>query len=170
MFHLESTSVPASKGRVHISITKNHHTCLQGSSHFRKIALHKISSIDGVEYGCGHMKIGLLEFLLHLMDLYRRVPDTMNAKKSIRFEKVFCDKKLCRLSRSVRSFYDDERTRTLFSREKYLSFGFREGSILGLFLRNWHKQRILPDQYIQKPLPSQKKSSISPSDLWKKCS
>ena len=116
------------------------------------------------------MEVFFLELFLHLMDLDTRIPDAMDTEKTIRLKEVFGDEKLRRLSRSVRSFDDDECTRTLFGREKYLSFGFREGGILGLFLRNWHKQRILPYQYMHKPRSRQKKSYILPSDFAKKCS
>jgi hypothetical protein len=56
------------------------------------------------------------------MDLQRRVPNTVNTEKSIRFEEIFCDQELSRFSRSIGSFDDDEGSWTFLSRKKYISF------------------------------------------------
>jgi hypothetical protein len=139
VFHLESTSISTCESRIHISVAEDDHTSTECSSHLGEISLDKIRGIYRIKYCCRHMEVFFLELFLHLMDLDTRIPDAMDTEKTIRLKEVFGDEKLRRLSRSVRSFYDDECTRTLFGREKYLFFGFREGSIFQGLFRSWHR-------------------------------
>ena len=83
MLHLQSSRISTSECGIHISIAEYDHTSTQRSAHLSEISLYEVGCIYRIKYCCRHMSVRFFELFLHLMDLRRRVPDTMHTEKSI---------------------------------------------------------------------------------------
>ncbi len=122
VLHFYTTSIASSESCIHITITQYYHTCSKCSTHLGKISFNKIRCIYSIEYCSRHIQVFLLQLLLHFMNLDWWIPDTVNAEKTIRFEKILGYEKLCRFSWTIGSFYDYERPWSFLSWKEYFFF------------------------------------------------